>query len=122
MSQRCWQRGLPGTKALPAPRALLSALALKLTSVERKSHVMDLVFDEGLALFAGLNVIPKATFFAQYGGRSGRSTSVRLLRGWLDHLRGHLAVEGASFDLGGSAASTGATTTSTAGRRDAARG
>jgi hypothetical protein len=24
---------------------------------------------------------------------------VRLLRGWLDHLRGHLAIEGASFDL-----------------------
>jgi hypothetical protein len=90
---------LPGTQALPAPRALLSALALKLTSVERKSHVMDLVFDEGLALFAGLNVIPEATFFAQYAGRSGRSTSVQLLRGWLDHLRGHLAVEGASFDL-----------------------
>jgi hypothetical protein len=90
---------LPGTKAIPATQALLSALALKLTSIERKSHVMDLVFDEGLALFAGLNVIPKATFFAQYAGRLGRSTSVRLLRGWLDHLRAHLAVEGASFDL-----------------------
>jgi hypothetical protein len=90
---------LPGTKTLPAPQALLSALALKLTSVERKSHVMDLVFDDGIALFAGLNVIPKATFFGQYAGRVGRSTSVRLLRGWLDHLRDHLAVEGASFDL-----------------------
>jgi hypothetical protein len=90
---------LPGTQTLPASQALLSALALKLTSVERKSHVMDLVFDEGLALFAGLNVVPKATFFAQYAGRFGRSTSVRLLRGWLDHLRGHLAIEGASFDL-----------------------
>jgi hypothetical protein len=90
---------LPGTKTIPAPQALLSALALKLTSTERKSHVMDLVFDEGLALFAGLNAIPKATFFAQYAGRLGRATSVRLLRGWLDHLRAHLAVEGASFDL-----------------------
>jgi hypothetical protein len=90
---------LPGTKTLPALQALLSALALKLTSIERKSHVMDLVFDEGLALFAGLNVVPKATFFAQYAGRFGRSTSVRLLRVWLEHLRGHLALEGASFDL-----------------------
>src|SRR5262249_49772180 len=90
---------LPGTKALPALHALLSALALKLTSVERKSHVMDLVFDQGLALFAGLNVVPKATFFAQYAGRFGRSTSVRLLRGWLDHLKAHLALSGASFDL-----------------------
>jgi hypothetical protein len=90
---------LPGTKALPGLQALLSALALKLTSVERKSHVMDLVFDQGLALFAGLNVVPKATFFAQYAGRFGRSTSVRLLRGWLEHLKAHLALEGASFDL-----------------------
>jgi hypothetical protein len=90
---------LPGTKILPAPQALLSALALKLTCIERKSHVMDLVFDQGLALFAGLNVIPKATFLAQYAGRLGRSTSVRLLRGWLDHLQAHLTLKGASFDL-----------------------
>jgi hypothetical protein len=90
---------LPGTKTLPAPQALLSALALKLTSVERKSHVMDLVFDEGVALFAGLNVVPKTTFFGQYAGRFGRTTSVRLLRGWLHHLRRHLAIEGASLDL-----------------------
>jgi hypothetical protein len=90
---------LPGTKTLPAVQALLSALALKRTAVERKSHVMDLVFDQGLALFAGLNVIPKATFLAQYAGRLGRSTSVRLLRGWLDHLKAHLTLEGASFDL-----------------------
>jgi hypothetical protein len=90
---------LPGTKAIPAVHALLSALALKLTSIERKSHIMDLVFDQGLALFAGLNVIPKTTFLAQYSDRLGRSTSVRLLRGWLEHLRDHLAIEGASFNL-----------------------
>jgi hypothetical protein len=93
------EAGLPGTKTIPAPQALLSALALKLTSVERKSHVMDLVFDRGLSLFAGLNVIPKATFLAQYSNRLARSTSVRLLRGWLDHLRAELAVEGTSFNL-----------------------
>jgi hypothetical protein len=51
---------LPGTKTIPAVNALLSALALKLASVERKSHVMDLGFDEGPAPFADLNVIPKA--------------------------------------------------------------
>jgi len=93
------EAALPGTKTIPAPRALLSALALKLTCIERKSHVMDLVFDQGLSLFAGLNAIPKATFLAQYAGRLGRATSVRLLRGWLDHLKAHLALEGASFDL-----------------------
>lgn len=90
---------LPGSKAIPAVHALLSALALKLTSTERKSHVMDLVFDQGLALFAGLNVIPKTTFLAQYADRLGRSTSVQLLRGWLEHLRAQLTIEGASFNL-----------------------
>jgi hypothetical protein len=90
---------LPGTKTIPAIHALLSALAMKLTSIERKSHVTDLVFDRGLALFAGLNVIPKATFLGQYSDRLGRSTSVRLLRGWLEHLRSHLAISGASFNL-----------------------
>ncbi len=93
------EAALPGTKAVPAAQALLSALAMKLTSIERKSHVMDLVFDRGLALFAGLNVIPKATFLGQYSDRLGRSTSVRLLRGWLDHLRDHLAISGESFNL-----------------------
>ena len=93
------EAALPGTQTIPAQQALLSTLALKLTCIQRKSHVMDLVFDQGLSLFAGLNVIPKATFLAQYAGRLGRSTSVRLLRGWLDHLRAHLALAGASFDL-----------------------
>ncbi|MGK3960976.1 hypothetical protein WMF38_48990 [Sorangium sp. So ce118] len=51
------EAALPGSKAIPATHALLAALALKLTSIERKSHVMDLVFDQGLSLFAGLNVM-----------------------------------------------------------------
>jgi hypothetical protein len=93
------EAALPGTKMVPAAHALLSALAVKLTSIERKSHVMDLVFDPGLALFAGLNAIPKATFLAQYSDRLGRSTSIRLLRGWLEHLRTHLAISGESFNL-----------------------
>ncbi len=46
---------LPGSAMIPAEQALRSCLALKLIGTERKSHVMNLVFDEGLALFAGLN-------------------------------------------------------------------
>jgi hypothetical protein len=90
---------LPGTKTIPAINALLSALVLKLASIERKSHITDLAFDEGLALFAGLNVIPKATFLWQYSSRLGRSTSVRMLHAWLGRLRRELAVDGASFNL-----------------------
>jgi hypothetical protein len=40
---------------------LRACLALKLWSLERKSHVMSLVADGGLALFSGLNVTPTRT-------------------------------------------------------------
>ncbi len=49
---------LPGSKMIPAEQAVRGLLALKLLGTERKSHVMDLVFDPALALFAGLNVVP----------------------------------------------------------------
>ena len=41
---------------IPAGCALRSMLALKLTAIDRTSHVMPQVTDEGLALFAGLYV------------------------------------------------------------------
>jgi len=61
--------GLPGSKMIPAEHALRAALALKLWSVERKSHVMALVADEGLALFAGLNAFPKKSYLSEYSSR-----------------------------------------------------
>ena len=60
---------LPGSAMIPAPHALRACLALKLWSLERKSHVMPLVADEGLALFAGLNAIPKKSYFSEYSCR-----------------------------------------------------
>lgn len=39
--------GYPSSKMIAAQQALLSLLALKLSSAERKSHVRDLVFDDG---------------------------------------------------------------------------
>ena len=42
--------------------ALRSLLALKLFGTARHPHVMSAVLDEGLALFAGLNAIPKRSF------------------------------------------------------------
>jgi len=55
---------MPGSKMIPAEHALRSCLALKLWSIERHSHVMALVADEGLALFAGLNAIPKKSYLS----------------------------------------------------------
>ena len=63
------QAGLPGSRMIPADRALLSLLALKLFGTARHTHVMSAVLDEGLALFSGLNVIPKRSFLTEYSCR-----------------------------------------------------
>ena len=44
--------GLPGSQMIPAEHALRACLALKLWSIERKSHVMAWGADEGLARMA----------------------------------------------------------------------
>jgi len=61
--------GLPGSRLVPAPHAWRSLLALKLFGTQRHVHVMSAVLDEGLALFAGLNVIPKRSFLGEYSCR-----------------------------------------------------
>jgi len=89
----------PGTKMIPALQALLSLLGLKLCSRERKSHVMDLVFDPGLALFAGLNVAPKTTYLSTYSDRVGPRMTGALRAGWLQVLRNHELAAGQTFNL-----------------------
>lgn len=91
--------GLRGTKPIPASHALLSALALKLWSVERKSHVMALAADPGLALFAGLNAIPKKSFLSEYSHRLERHHTLRLLGAWQDKLVGTEIATGSSLNL-----------------------
>ena len=44
---------LPGSKMIPRAHALRACLALKLWAIERKSHVMALVADEGKVTLAG---------------------------------------------------------------------
>jgi len=56
------EAGLPGSRHIPAAQAMRALLALKLFGNARHRHVMSYVFDEGLALFAGLNVMPKRAF------------------------------------------------------------
>jgi transposase len=66
------EAGLPGSSQIPAAHAWRSLLALKLFGNARPSHVMSSVFDEGLGLFAGLNVIPKRAFLTEYSAASSR--------------------------------------------------
>jgi len=81
------QAELPGSKMIPAQEALRSTLALKLVGIERKSHVMQLVFDEGLALFSGLNVMPKRSWFADYSSRVGKQKNRKLMELWFDEVQ-----------------------------------
>jgi hypothetical protein len=90
---------LPGTKMVPATHAVRSALLLKLLGKPRRSHVMDLVFDPGIALAAGLNAIPKSTFLWQYSTRLGRQAIVKLLGNWIASLRTKDVIDASSFNL-----------------------
>lgn len=90
---------LPGSGMIPAAQALRSLLALKLVGKERKSHVMDLVFDQGLALFAGLNVIPKRSYLAAYSSGVGQRTNTRLMETWFDQVSRVGLRRGDSLDL-----------------------
>jgi hypothetical protein len=61
--------------------------------------VMSAVLDEGLALFAGLNVIPKRSFLTEYSCRVPPSCYPKLMRHWFDAMSGLGLVHGSSFDL-----------------------
>jgi transposase len=90
---------LPGSRMIPAEHALRACLALKLWSVERKSHVMKLVADEGLALFAGLNVFPKKSYLSEYSSRIDHRTTLRLLAAWHRQFHGEDLLPAQSFNL-----------------------
>jgi hypothetical protein len=91
--------GLPGSQMIPAGQALRSLLALKLFGNARHSHVMSSVLDEGPALFAGLNVVPKRSFLTEYSCRIDPACYPRLMQRWFDAV-GKLGLpRGTSFDL-----------------------
>ena len=92
---------MPGTKMIPAGCAMRSLLALKLWSIARPSHVMADAHDEGLALFAGLNTIPKRTALTEYSIRVDPLFAGPLMQRWYDAAAGLTDVlgSGASFDL-----------------------
>jgi hypothetical protein len=90
---------LPGSQMIPAAHALRAALALKLWSIERKSHVMALVADEGLGLFCGLNAMPKRSFLSEYSSRITPQKVSQVLAGWHAELAGETILAGSSINL-----------------------
>jgi len=90
---------LPGSRMIPAEEALRACLSLKLWSIARRSHVMSLVTDEGLALFAGLNCIPKKSFFSEYSSRIDHARILKVLATWQGRVAGQSLFGGESFNL-----------------------
>jgi hypothetical protein len=93
------QAGYPGSKMIPADAALLSLLALKLLRKERLCHIDDYNVDEGLGLFAGLNVLPKKSFATDYSYRTQRRQQEMLLGTWVQKLSPILLPEAKAFSL-----------------------
>ena len=88
-----------GSKMIPIENAFLSSLMLKLIGRQRKSHVMDLVFDKGAALAVGLNVLPKTAYISEYSERITHQDNIQFLHRWLRELRKASVISGESFNL-----------------------
>ncbi|MCB9348898.1 MAG: transposase [Lewinellaceae bacterium] len=79
----------PQTREISRQSAILSFLALKLSSVRRYSADDLWCMDRGSGLFAGLNVLPKAAWFSSYSHRVTPQMNLGFLRSlhrrWLEH-------------------------------------
>ena len=89
----------PGSEMVPAPAPGRALLTLKLLDKERRSHIDDFNFDGALGLFAGLNILPKKSFAADYSYRTTRENQLGLLRGWVPALGAALFPEADTFLL-----------------------
>ena len=93
------QARFPGSRQVPAACAMRALLGLKLFGSARHSHVMSDVFDDGLALFAGLNRSPKRSFLTEYSCRIDPRAHAAFMPRWFDAV-GALGLErGLSFHL-----------------------
>jgi hypothetical protein len=84
---------------IPAEQAVRTLVALKLLGKERTSHVMDLVADEGIAVFAGLNVVPKRSYLAAYSSQIDDRTNAALMAAWFREVERTGLTPGRSLDL-----------------------
>jgi hypothetical protein len=63
------QSGYPQTKTIDRTAAILSFVALKASNVRRYTADDLWCMDRGTGLFAGLNVLPKASWYSSYSNR-----------------------------------------------------
>lgn len=74
-----------GTKMIPPVSYLISLLCLKFLDKERKSHISDWDFDEGLGACGGLNILPKKTAITDYSYRLVQQQHNELLTQWMSN-------------------------------------
>ena len=70
----------PETKQIGKLNSILAYLALKLSSVQRYGQDDGWCMDRGLGMFAGLNVLPKTTWFSSYSDGVVRADNVAFLK------------------------------------------
>ena len=93
------KNGLPGSKMIPAINYILSIVGMKLLGKERYSHIMEYCFDEGLGLFAGLNVLPKKSAITDYSYRTSRDVHISIMQDIVKGLKEKIEIPGKSFNL-----------------------
>ncbi len=93
------RHGMPGSCKIPAACAFRALLALKLWGIGRPSQAMAEVFDDGLALFAGLNAFPKQSTLSEYSCRIDVRALPPMMREWNEAAHRAGIPRGDSFDL-----------------------
>ena len=74
------QSSYPETKQIPKLNSILAFLALKLSNVQRYGQDDGWCMDRGLGVFAGLNVLPKTTWYSAYSSAIERKNNVSFLK------------------------------------------
>jgi transposase len=69
---------LPGSSIIGSEQACLSMLLLKLIGEERLTHIKQYDREIGFGVFAGLNVLPKATYMNTYSCRCSEEALLKL--------------------------------------------
>lgn len=68
---------LPTSSAINATQANLTMLLLKLIGNERLSHINNYNHEPGLALFAGLTILPKSSYITSYSCRTSEALLIQ---------------------------------------------
>jgi hypothetical protein len=70
----------PGTKQIGRLSSVLAFLALKLSNVQRYGQDDGWCMDRGLGMFAGLNVLPKTSWYSTYSDAVERGDNIAFLK------------------------------------------